>query len=99
MQFNSSDQNQNLIYLYDLPKDETDSRKIAIAFKEMADVVLETKPQIKKDLTKPFYSAIVCIKDPEAFAKAVEAMKYFKINGKQCRALQFDRQLLGGDNR
>ena len=44
MQFNSSDQTQNLIYLYDLPKDETDSRKIAIAFKELADVVLETKP-------------------------------------------------------
>ena len=99
MQFNSTDQAQNLIYLYDLPKDETDSRKIAIAFKEMADVILDSKPQIRKDITRPFYSAIVCIKDPEAFAKSCEAMKYFKIGGKQCRGLQFDRLLLGGENR
>ena len=90
---------QQLIYLYDLPKENITSNKISQIFKEKSGVILDSRPQIKKDFTKPFYSAIVCIKDPEAFAKAVEAMKYFKINGKQCRALQFDRQLLGGDNR
>lgn len=39
-----SDPAQNLIYLYDLPKEETDSRKIAIAFEEQAGVILEQKP-------------------------------------------------------
>ena len=38
------DQAQNLIYLYDLPKEETDSRKIAIAFEEQSGVTLDKKP-------------------------------------------------------
>ena len=97
MQYATGDQQQNLIYLYDLPRDETDTRKIAIAFKERANILLDTKPQIKKNITTPFYSAIVSIKDPIAFNKACETMKYFEIEGKQCRALQFDKQLLGSN--
>lgn len=97
MQYATGDQQQNLIYLYDLPKEQTDSRKIAIAFKEKADVLLDTKPQIRKDITRPFYSAIVSIKDPIMFNKAVEAMKFFEIEGRQCRGLQFDKQLLGSN--
>ena len=97
MQYATGDQQQNLIYLYDLPRNETDSRKIAIAFKEKANILLDQKPQIKKNITTPFYSAIVSIKDPIAFNKACEAMKYFEIEGKQCRALQFDKQLLGSN--
>jgi hypothetical protein len=87
MSYAVGEQQQNLIYLYDLPKDETDSKKIAIAFKEQAGILLDTKPQIRKDITRPFYSAIVSIKDPVAFNKAVEAMKYFKIEKKPCRGL------------
>lgn len=97
MQYATGDQQQNLIYLYDLPRNETDSRKIAIAFKEKANILLDQKPQIKKNITTPFYSAIVSIKDPIAFNKACETMKYFEIEGKQCRALQFDKQLLGSN--
>jgi len=97
MQYPTGDQQQNLIYLYELPKMETDSRKIAIAFKEQAGVVLDIKPQIRKDITRPFYSAIIMIKDPIQFNKAVEGMRYFEIEGKQCRALQFDRSLLGSN--
>jgi polyadenylate-binding protein len=55
------------------------------------------KPQIKKDLTKPFYTAMVNIKDTEQFQKACESMRYFDIEGKPCRALPFDRQLLGSN--
>ena len=94
MSYAVGEQQQNLIYLYDLPKDETDSKKIAIAFKEQAGILLDTKPQIRKDITRPFYSAIVSIKDPVNFNKAVEAMKYFKIEKKPCRGLPFDKQLL-----
>jgi len=56
-------QEQNLIYLYDLPKDKVSSTKIAEAFKEQCGVKLDPKPQIKMDPTRPFYSAMVIIKD------------------------------------
>jgi len=85
----------NLIYLYDLPKDEISSTKIAMAFKDQAGVVLDSRPQIRKDITKPFYSGIVSIKDPVQFQVACQKMRYFEIDGKACRALQFDRNLHG----
>lgn len=90
---------QQYIYLYDLPKKDVSSIKIAQAFKDKAGVTLadSQKPQIKKDLTKPFYTAMVNIKDPDQFKQACEKMRYFDIEGKPCRALPFDRQLLGSN--
>lgn len=81
------DQHQNLIYLYDLPKDKISSKKIAEAFKTQAGVTLEVQPQVRRDITRPFYSAIVNIKDPVQFENACEKMRYFEIDGKQCRGL------------
>ena len=55
---------QNYIYLYDLPKEEISSTKLAQVFEEQAKVTLvDGKPQIRRDLTRPFYSGIVQIKD------------------------------------
>lgn len=87
------------IYLYDLPKDKISSIKVAECFKEKAGVALgdSQRPQIKYDITKPFYSAMVNIKDAEQFKTACEMMRYFEIDGKQCRGLPFDRQLLGSN--
>lgn len=85
------DQQQNLIYLYDLPKEEISSKKIAEAFKNQAQVNLDVMPQIRRDITRPFYSAIINIKDSNLFEQACEKMRYFTIDGKQCRALQFDK--------
>ena len=68
-------------------------------FKQQSGIVLESRPQIKKDITKPFYSGIVNIKDPVQYQIACEKMRYFEIDGKPCRALQFDRNLLGMANR
>lgn len=82
MHYSTGDQSQNLIYLYDLPREETDSRRIAIAFKETAGINLDSKPQIRKDISRPFYSAIVSIKDASDFHRACERMKYFDIKGK-----------------
>lgn len=59
---------------------------------------LDAKPQIIKDIAKPFYTAIVCIKDPEMYREACKKMRYFELEKKPCRALPFDRQLLGGGN-
>lgn len=88
---------QNLIYLYDLPKDMISSTKLAMIFKDQAGIVLESRPQIRKDVTKPFCSGIVNIKDPVQYEIACQKMRYFEIDGKPCRALQFDRALLGGN--
>jgi len=88
---------QNYIYLYDLPKDDLSSTKIAHAFESQGKVTLNGKPQIRRDLTRPFYSGIVQIKDAQQFSDAAEAMRYFQINGKWCRALKFDKQLLGSN--
>lgn len=87
----------NLIYLYDLPKDEVSSTKLAMIFKDKAGVVLESRPQIRKDITKPFYSGIVNVKDPLQYQIACQKMRYFEVDGKPCRALQFDRNLLGSN--
>lgn len=40
---------------------------------------------------------MVNIKDTKQFEEACQKMKYFEINGKQCRALPFDKQLLGSN--
>lgn len=37
------------------------------------------------------------MKDAQKFNEAAEAMRYFQINGKWCRALKFDKQLLGSN--
>lgn len=88
---------QNYIYLYDLPKSEINSTKLAQAFEQQCGVTLDGKPQIRRDITRPFYSGIVQIKDAVQFEKASEAMRYFEIDGKMCRALKFDKQLLGSN--
>ena len=95
MQFSESQ--QNLLYLYDLPKDTVSSKKLAMIFKEQAGVTLDTRPQIKKDVTRPFYTGIVLIKDPLQYEQACEKMRYFQVDGKPCRALQFDKNLLGNN--
>lgn len=79
--------------------DKISSIKVAECFKDKAGVILgdSQRPQIKYDITKPFYSAMVNIKDAEQFKTACEKMRYFEIDGKQCRALPFDRQLLGSN--
>ena len=80
MQFSESQ--QNLLYLYDLPKDTVDSKKLAMIFKEQAGITLDTRPQIKRDVTRPFYTGIVLIKDPLEYEKACDKMRYFYVDGK-----------------
>ena len=88
---------QYILYLYDLPKESVTSVKLAQLFKDQAGIELDQAPQIKRDITKPFYSAMVKINDPEKFKRACEKMRYFDIDGKPCRALPFDKDLLGSN--
>jgi hypothetical protein len=61
---------QNILYLYDLPKEVVTSVLIAEAFKKYADVILTGVPQIKRDATRPFFTAMVKIDDKEKFELA-----------------------------
>ena len=54
---------KNLIYLYDLPKDKCTSVDIARAFQHYAGISLDIQPQIDRDNSKPFRTAIVRIPD------------------------------------
>ena len=88
---------QNIIYLYDLPKKEYTSVKLAELLKDVTGVELERQPTVRRDLIRPFYSAIIGIEDDEKFKKAVEALRYFELDGKPCRGLPFDPELLGSN--
>ena len=88
------DNYQNIYYLSELPKESVSSKKIAMIFEEKAGINI-SQPQIRRDVMKPFYSAVVRIDDQVQFDKAREAIRYFEIDGKQCRALAFDKLLWG----
>ena len=55
-------------------------------------------PQIRRDLNRPFYSAIMTIPEEEKFNLACKEMRYFELaEGKPSRALPFDNDLLGSN--
>lgn len=100
MAFNINDQ-QTLLYFYDLPTNVT-SIKIASLVKEKCGIELEIKPQIRRDVGRYFYTAIVKITDQEKFNLAKEKLKYPAFpkdeEGKkivECRVLPFDKEFMG----
>ena len=99
----------NLIYLYDLPKDLVTSVKIAKVIKDQSEYDLQEpvqfrdcKPHPVSGLPSPFQYGIIKV-DPTQWEKVSKAIKYFNINDGdesrkwQCRALPFDRELLGSN--
>lgn len=52
---------------------------------------------MRRDLNKPFYSAVIQINDEAKFKEVAKALRYFNIKGKQCRALPFTNELLGSN--
>jgi len=79
------------LYLYDLPKEKISSVKIALAFKAHGINIGTKKPLIKRDMLKPFYSAIIHFQDPQMFQLSKEKMKYFDIDGYEVRALPYEK--------
>jgi len=61
---------KNYLYLYDLPKAECTSAVIATIIMNKTGFILDRKPQIRRDLNRPFYTAIVIIQDPDKFTQA-----------------------------
>lgn len=59
--YQGGNNSKQYMYLYDLPKKHVDSIKIAEAFriKSGGVVIIERRPQIRRDFFRPFYNAIV----------------------------------------
>lgn len=89
---------QNYLYLYDLPKNETSSARLASCLQQKTGIVLTRMPQIRRDLNRPFYSAIMTIPEDDKFTQACQKLRYFELaEGKPSRALPFDNDLLGSN--
>ena len=89
--------NNNLLYFYDLPRGEFTSTQLAKIIKEKTGYDIEREPQVRRDINKPFYTAVVKINDNAKFNDVCKALRYFEINGKQCRTLPFQNELLGSN--
>ena len=88
------------VYLYDLPKVEYSSHKLAEALKEQAGIVLNDVPIINRDIKKQFFKGYMKISCPryEDYIEMCEKIRYFEICGKECRSLRFEKDLSqGGD--
>lgn len=92
------DVQQNLLYFYDLPKDRVTSVQLAKLIKEKTGIELNVPAQFKRDIGRYFDSAIVKIdkvESQEKFKEACQKLKYIEIDGAPCRALPFDKDILG----
>lgn len=95
---NANDGRQNYLYVYDLPKDLATSTKLATYLQDKTGIVLSRIPQIRRDLNRPFYSAIMTIPEEDKFQQACKALRYFELApGKPSRALPYDNDLLGSN--
>lgn len=54
-------------------------------------------PQVRRELNKPFYSAIVKIDNADKYKDVVEALRYFDFDGHPCRGLPYQTDLLGSN--
>lgn len=98
MVMNTAQGTQNYLYLYDLPKDQATSTRLASVLQNKTGIVLSRMPQIRRDLNRPFYSAIMTIPEEDKFTQACKEMRYFELApGKPSRALPFDNDLLGSN--
>lgn len=90
----SNQQSRLFLYLYDLPRTQTTSVKLAEVFKQEG-VTFTQKPQIHRDIIKPFYTAIIKFSTDADYKNAIEKCKYLKIDGKPIRCLPHDPNLRG----
>lgn len=101
--------NKQYIYLYDLPKDLVTSVKLAKVIKDLANYDLQEpvqfrdcKPHPVSGLPSPFCYGIIKV-DGSQLQQIAQAIKYFELTDGddsrkwQCRALPFDRELLGAN--
>ena len=88
-----TDIQKQTLYLYDLPKESVTSVKIQNVVKLQTGYDLPDMPQIRRDLNKPFYTAMIRINDANTFNEIKSKLKYFKLDNNDCRALPFLKEL------
>lgn len=54
-------------------------------------------PQVRRDPGKPFYSAVIKIENPDKFHEVASKLRFFTLEGKPCRALPYNSELLGSN--
>lgn len=91
MSFRVAPENTNILYLYDLPKSQFTSIRLAEIIKETTgyDLVGHSMPQVTRDINKPFYTARVKIEPQDKFEEVSKKLRYFSFNGKPCRGLPY----------
>jgi hypothetical protein len=87
----------NIIYLYDLPHKSYTSTQLAKVIKETTGYNLEQMPQVRRDPGKPFYTAVIKIENPDKFHEVASKLRFFTLEGKPCRALPYNSELLGSN--
>lgn len=87
----------NIIYLYDLPQKSYTSTQLAKVIREQTGYDLKDMPQVRRDPGKPFYSAVIKIDNPEKFLEVAQKLRFFTLEGKPCRALPYNSELLGSN--
>lgn len=87
----------NIIYLYDLPHKSYTSTQLAKVIKEQTGYNLEHMPQVRRDPGKPFYTAVIKIDNAEKFHEVAQKLRFFTLEGKPCRALPYNSELLGSN--
>ena len=77
------------MHVYDLPKHDDISSQLMIALHEEAGIVLQNAPKIDRNPSKDLYSGILQMSasSQEEIDQICERIRYFQIEGKDCRAL------------
>ena len=86
-----------VIYLYDLPSDNYTSVKLAQFIQAKTGYKLNQIPQVRRELNKPHYSAVVKIDDPDKYKEVAKALRHFQFEGHPCRGLPYQTEFLGSN--
>jgi hypothetical protein len=88
---------KNILFIYDLPQKplEVTSVNLAKLIKELTNYDLEHAPQIRRDPSRPFWTAVIRIDDPALFEQAVTKLRFYNFNGNHIRALPYTPELTG----
>lgn len=80
-----------------MPAKTYTSTSLARTIKDLTGYNLENMPQVRRDPNKPFYTALIKIENPDKFAEVAQKLRYFELDGKPCRALPYQQDLLGSN--
>ncbi len=77
------------MHVYDLPKLDDISSQLMLALHEQGGVILQNAPKIDRNPSKDLYTGILEMSAPtqDEINQICERIRYFQIDGKDCRTL------------